>query len=271
MEAIDGVWYCASFLGDSFELTTLSDGALMFHTLRKRFRRRGMGLRLEAHGGFCWEAEHQIRLWRCGKSLSMQHYQKGKGKWGPEVQAFREGLAATGNYFQGFFRKDDTSKGSLLVKRESSTVFKVVPFSPEAAFGASQNPISANVEDESDDSDVEGIDEIKEMRLKHMHDSEPQECKICMESDADVMLIPCGHSGMCEQCVSKLSAAKKAVSCPFCRAPVQKVAKIDTQASRVLLTDDDCTLCHRLLTESLRKDRPPRQAWPWHDRHADVA
>jgi hypothetical protein len=45
-------------------------------------------------------------------------------------------------------------------------------------------------------------------------------CKICHgEERANVLLLPCGHLGMCHSCSKKMFHSQPHPKCPFCRAP----------------------------------------------------
>lgn len=55
-------------------------------------------------------------------------------------------------------------------------------------------------------------------------------CRICYDRDADVISLPCGHGGLCEQCLrsSLLSRPphRGGRSCPFCRRCIEQVARL---------------------------------------------
>ena len=40
------------------------------------------------------------------------------------------------------------------------------------------------------------------------------ECRICCEGPMNVVLVPCGHRGMCTNCAERLDL------CPFCKEPI---------------------------------------------------
>lgn len=251
---LEGTWQCANFLGDSFEVTAFDDGGLMLEMVRKRLRARGDAIRLDPCSQGCWEAENQVRLRCCGKTLRLQHYRD--GKWCPELHAFRASLDATSHYFRRFLRagkklkerEDDNQE--FIIKRESSTVFKLEPFCAETAFKRRTTELSWT---ESLDLDATSSPLCTITTDPDVMD-ESQECKICMAHRADVVLMPCGHSGICEQCVTRIHSANGYASCPFCRQPMTKVAKIHTGASQILLTDDNV----KLISDLTRK---PRIAW----------
>uniref|UniRef100_A0A2C9L9I5 RING-type domain-containing protein n=1 Tax=Biomphalaria glabrata TaxID=6526 RepID=A0A2C9L9I5_BIOGL len=48
---------------------------------------------------------------------------------------------------------------------------------------------------------------------------EERQCKICMEAEARMTFVPCGHLVSCEDCSSQLK------QCPICRSDIEKVVK----------------------------------------------
>lgn len=214
-ESIDGVWYCANFLGDSFQLTTKQDGALQLQMVRKRFRARGKPILLESRGKGLWEAEDKVRLCFTNNTLLLQCHRS--DHWGSETQAFRTPFAATEKYFKSMLRQGSPKTGKhLTVSRLSSSLFKFEPFSADSAFETKVEALDLSL--------VREIDDVEDA----------SDCKICMEFQADVVLIPCGHGGCCELCLKKMSLSQKSVTCPFCRKVVEKVAKIDAVTSKAI-------------------------------------
>ena len=77
------------------------------------------------------------------------------------------------------------------------------------------------------------------------------ECKICFDDESCIVLIPCGHSGVCEGCAKDLVTLTK--ECYICRSDIELLAKIKLKPSRSdkvqkgssttsnnnLMTDDD--------------------------------
>ena len=51
-------------------------------------------------------------------------------------------------------------------------------------------------------------------------DNESNECKICMEKQKNVVLVPCGHT-MCDGCAQKFQKGQ----CPTCRTRVSSTQK----------------------------------------------
>jgi hypothetical protein len=236
---IDGVWYLANFLGDSFELTSFDDGALMVQMVRKRFRNRGSSVRLEPRSEGCWEAENDIRLCWTGKRLYLQNCRD--GQWSTEIEAFQSGHMATGKYFRGFIKGSKAeSTENCVLRRESSTVFKVEPFTVDAAFSRKAWDLEI--------SELSGDEKIR----RDSEDSD--ECKICMARESDVVIMPCGHSGVCETCLRRMVTEQKCDSCPFCRQKMEKIAWLGRAGPMTMLTDANSTPISELA-------HTPRQAW----------
>jgi hypothetical protein len=259
MASVDGTWFCANFFGDSFELTAFDDGALIMQTLRKRVGTRGDAVRLEPRCDGCWEAEKQIRMRRCGNALLLQHYgDKTSSKtWGPEVKAFRGSFTATGTYFKDFVKptkckEKNSSEEEFILERGSSTMFKIEQFSVESAFKKRTSKVK--VVDSPTLSAEEDLD-ASNNALRFNKDSE--ECHICMTNAVDIVLMPCGHSGLCECCARKIISEDGSMPCPYCRQSVTKIAKIssiEAGASRLILSGDDV----KSITDFKSQ---PRHAW----------
>ena len=52
----------------------------------------------------------------------------------------------------------------------------------------------------------------------HAH-MEQQLCVVCQEHEKKVVLLPCKHQCMCQQCSNQIS--KGDAMCPLCRVPIQ--------------------------------------------------
>lgn len=51
------------------------------------------------------------------------------------------------------------------------------------------------------------------------------DCVICFNQKADIVCMPCGHSGICRQCSIKV-CSKEAV-CFLCKKPIEQLLQID--------------------------------------------
>lgn len=230
-DGLNGTWYLANFLGDSFELTSFDDGALMLQMVRKRFRNRGSSVRLEPRSEGCWEAKDNLRLCWTGKSLYLQNCRD--GQWSTEIEAFQSGHVASGRYFRGFIKGSKAvSSENCMLRRESSTVFKVEPFTVDAAFGRKA-------------WDLE-ISELSSDEKIHCDSEDSAECKICMARESDVVIMPCGHSGVCETCLRRMVTENNCDSCPFCRQKMEKIAWLGQGGSMTILTDANSTPISKL-------------------------
>lgn len=56
---------------------------------------------------------------------------------------------------------------------------------------------------------------------------EEEECKICLSDVADVVMRPCGHGALCEDCTRRLVGEKSTAFCPYCRTPISAFMKVD--------------------------------------------
>ena len=48
-------------------------------------------------------------------------------------------------------------------------------------------------------------------------------CKVCVTNEINIVLLPCNHACICQQCYDRLSAPRK---CPLCRKPVAQTNPI---------------------------------------------
>ena len=48
---------------------------------------------------------------------------------------------------------------------------------------------------------------------------EARTCKICMDNEVEVVLLPCGHSVSCVNCADKLKI------CPVCRKFIKRIVR----------------------------------------------
>jgi len=58
---------------------------------------------------------------------------------------------------------------------------------------------------------------------------EEQQCKICVSDVANVVLRPCGHGALCENCTQRLVKEKSTAFCPYCRTPIRAFVKVNPQ------------------------------------------
>ena len=54
--------------------------------------------------------------------------------------------------------------------------------------------------------------------------SREKKCKLCLESEKDVVILPCGHFGACQKCYE--GNYQKADPCPFCRQKIENHVKV---------------------------------------------
>lgn len=153
------------------------------------------------------------------------------------MKAFRGSFTATGTYFRDFVKpakrkEKNSSEEEFILERGSSTMFKIEKFSAESAFKKRTSRVK--LIDSSMLSAEEDVDKA--------FNKDSDECHICMTNAVDIVLMPCGHSGLCEHCARKIISEDGSMPCPYCRQSVTKIAKIssiEAGASRLILTSDD--------------------------------
>lgn len=55
-----------------------------------------------------------------------------------------------------------------------------------------------------------------------VQDQEQDNCVVCWEREREVLLVPCGHTVLCQECVNAIlqSQTKMGSLCPYCRASI---------------------------------------------------
>jgi hypothetical protein len=63
------------------------------------------------------------------------------------------------------------------------------------------------------------------LRLSSAKKLNPSDCVVCFNRARDVVLIPCGHYGLCEMCAQQLfhDGTKE---CPICRRKINQIVKL---------------------------------------------
>ena len=59
------------------------------------------------------------------------------------------------------------------------------------------------------------LEEVRERRL----------CVVCRDEDIEVVIVPCGHACLCQECAGAVKLSASAL-CPMCREPIDDVARI---------------------------------------------
>mmetsp|Transcript_25684 Transcript_25684/g.59869 ORF Transcript_25684/g.59869 Transcript_25684/m.59869 type:complete len:222 (-) Transcript_25684:132-797(-) len=54
-----------------------------------------------------------------------------------------------------------------------------------------------------------------------------ENCEICCERNAEMVLLPCSHGGMCRQCSEEI-LRRSAGHCPHCRGAVERLVLVDS-------------------------------------------
>lgn len=58
------------------------------------------------------------------------------------------------------------------------------------------------------------------------------ECMLCVAALADVVLLPCGHGGFCQDCTRRQVSQKSTAFCPLCRGPIEAFLIIDPKYAK---------------------------------------
>ncbi|KAF4657404.1 hypothetical protein FOL47_008450 [Perkinsus chesapeaki] len=68
---------------------------------------------------------------------------------------------------------------------------------------------------------------VVEGQVAQVKPSAPEECLICLdgETPCDIVLLPCGHSGLCEACCEDI-VCKHDGKCPVCRERIKMIARV---------------------------------------------
>lgn len=62
-------------------------------------------------------------------------------------------------------------------------------------------------------------EDIENLKKENSRLRDEQSCKVCLESLADIVFLPCGHMVSCGQCASALR------KCPLCRKAINGYVK----------------------------------------------
>lgn len=53
------------------------------------------------------------------------------------------------------------------------------------------------------------------------NEEEDTDCVVCFERERDVVLLPCGHVVLCQQCMQSHFGIEVNPPCPMCRTPIE--------------------------------------------------
>jgi hypothetical protein len=62
----------------------------------------------------------------------------------------------------------------------------------------------------------------KEDKIK----AEAMQCRVCLNKPRCMLILPCNHLAICEECSVQLAAAAASPQCPMCRGPIDKTQKV---------------------------------------------
>lgn len=79
-------------------------------------------------------------------------------------------------------------------------------------------------------------------------------CTLCSAQPAEVVLQPCGHGTMCEQCISSWLLAHPDRSCPLCRQPTETVLRVKDRGAGLMKVVEDLTpkIVHMIKSPKIR-------------------
>jgi hypothetical protein len=78
---------------------------------------------------------------------------------------------------------------------------------------------------------LEGVEDVTQdlgemkVTVAKIYGDEDTQCKICLDADRDVVIVPCGHYCMCADCANIIAGSTG--KCPICRGHVNLVVTRD--------------------------------------------
>jgi len=118
-----------------------------------------------------------------------------------------------------FARMREAANKSVKLERVTSTFFKIA-----SRRSKSQVALTPETPDSPDRADAGVLTHQKTNQSL----SAGSECKICFDDESSIVLIPCGHSGICEGCAKDLVTLTK--ECYICRSEIELIAKINKKS-----------------------------------------
>jgi hypothetical protein len=108
-----------------------------------------------------------------------------------------------------FARMREAANKSVKLERVTSTFFKIGPMRSKSGTNLS--------------TPVKSSEAVAELSRQPTAD-DVGDCKICFDDQSCIVLVPCGHSGICEGCAKDLVTFTK--ECYICRNEIELIAKI---------------------------------------------
>ena len=152
-----------------------------------------------ARSGFFYEGRSdQVRCFSCDGGLSSWEEEdspaKEHAKWFPGCTFLNLTRGS-----QSTRSSDVMGTGPKQVTHKEETVIKI--------------ELTERTESQEEDNDRKLRDQIQEMK-------DERSCKICLDHEACVVFLPCGHLSSCTSCAPALT------SCPVCRAKLQGLVRV---------------------------------------------
>jgi len=114
-----------------------------------------------------------------------------------------------------FARMRESANKSIKLERVTSTFFKIAPMRSKSGIPTTTTPAKA--------IPASSMNELPTLSRQPTEDA-GGECKICFDDQSCIVLVPCGHSGICEGCAKDLVTLTK--ECYICRNEIELIAKI---------------------------------------------
>jgi hypothetical protein len=108
-----------------------------------------------------------------------------------------------------FARMREAANKSVKLERVTSTFFKIAPMRSKSGINTTPPKLS--------ETSGGGLS-------RQPTADDGGECKICFDDQSCIVLVPCGHSGICEGCAKDLVTLTK--ECYICRNEIELIAKI---------------------------------------------
>ena len=77
-----------------------------------------------------------------------------------------------------------------------------------------------------EDQIIEYNNKIKQIEIKKKQLEENINCKICFRKQSNIVLQPCNHYAICEECEISIRNSMQGKKCPICRKPYNRYIKI---------------------------------------------
>ncbi|XP_062998827.1 baculoviral IAP repeat-containing protein 7 [Elgaria multicarinata webbii] len=155
----------------------------------------------------CFYCDGALRNWERGDDPWVEH-----AKWFPRCKFL---LQSRGRDFintiqESYFSSPASPEASLYRSEQH-------PTSPREPAQREQDPWSIRRETETERPNEPESSLSMEAKLRRLQ--EERMCKVCMDKDVSIVLVPCGHLVVCAECAPNLRR------CPICRGVIRDTMK----------------------------------------------